>query len=195
MNDIQKKIQEELKNLQTSKVAKQTDAQLYRGDFLANMAKEQATDPAWLEANKEGAEKRTHDINWQQNHKAALDRINGDEAVSVKRNKKIKEVTSSAEWKNNQLEGCRTKRANNPNWKSNIKKGFEKLKDDPNYIETRKKVAAKLTGNDDFRNSVKEGVKDRWLKEENLTACPHCGKTVDNANYKRWHGDKCKSKP
>lgn len=27
------------------------------------------------------------------------------------------------------------------------------------------------------------------------TVCPHCSKTVDNSNYKRWHGDNCKSKP
>lgn len=26
------------------------------------------------------------------------------------------------------------------------------------------------------------------------TTCPHCDKTVDNSNYKRWHGDKCKAK-
>lgn len=30
-------------------------------------------------------------------------------------------------------------------------------------------------------------------KNRSKKTCPHCGKTLDSANYGRWHGDKCKS--
>lgn len=28
-----------------------------------------------------------------------------------------------------------------------------------------------------------------------VMTCPHCGKTANGPNYKRWHGDNCKLKP
>ena len=190
MNDIQKKIQEELKNLQSSKVATQTDAQLARGDFLSNLAKEQVNDPAWKEANKEGAEKRKHDKNWQQNHRQALDKINKDESVSKKRNKRIKEVSSTEEWKANQLKGTHTKRANNENWKKNVRAGAQKREDSNTF--NRKELNQEVLATDKWKIAQKQGSANRLKKPENLTTCPYCKKLVDNANYKRWHGDNCK---
>ena len=191
-DDIQKKIREELAKVSNSKFATQTDAQLARGDFLSNLAKEQVNDPVWQEANKEGAKKRKEDSVWQQNHKHALDKINKDDTISKKRNKKIKEVTSSDEWKKNQLHGTRTTRAKNEDWQKNVRAGAQKREDADNF--NRKELNQEVMATDKWKIAQKQGSANRLKNPENLTTCPHCKKLVDNANYKRWHGDNCKIK-
>lgn len=55
---------------------------------------------------------------------------------------------------------------------------------------------------DDIRKFVKPGelqsyLDAGWIRncpayERTVLTCPHCSKNIDNANYKRWHGDNCK---
>lgn len=190
MKDNQKKIREELAKANESKFAKQTDAELSRGEFLSNLAKDQVNDPIWQEANKLGASKRKEDSSWQRNHKKALDKINSDEEISKKRNKRIKEISSTEEWKSNQLKGTQTKRANNESWQKNVRAGAQKREDANTF--NRKELNKKVLASEQWKIAQKQGAANRLKKEENLTTCPHCKKLVDNANYKRWHGDNCK---
>jgi hypothetical protein len=32
------------------------------------------------------------------------------------------------------------------------------------------------------------------IQANKICTCPHCGKTIQGINYKRWHGDNCKAK-
>lgn len=104
----------------------------------------------------------------------------------------IKKKTKTKEWKDNQLKGARTIRANGT-WNINVRKGAQKREDENTF--DRKALNKKVIASKKWRDAVKQGMKDRWNKPENLTKCPHCGKLCDNANYKRWHGDNCKQAP
>jgi hypothetical protein len=105
----------------------------------------------------------------------------------------IQAKTQTDEWKENQLHGTRTVRASNTNWQKNVRDGAQKREnaDSFNRLELNRKVMQ----TEKWRKAQKEGSANRLSKPENLTECPHCDKVVDNANYKRWHGDNCKSKP
>lgn len=105
----------------------------------------------------------------------------------------IKKTSQSDEWKANQLEGTRTKRANNVNWQKNVVAGATKREQNMGK-ERRTELNRTIMASEKWKNAHAESMKDRWTNEENLTTCPHCGKKVDNANYKRWHGDNCKHK-
>ena len=106
----------------------------------------------------------------------------------------IQKKVQTTEWQTNQLNGTRTIRANNTNWQKNVRSGAQKREDDPEFKIRRKELNGNQQNNSRWLEGVRAGMKDRWVKEENLSTCPHCNKKVDNANYKRWHGDKCKSK-
>ncbi len=108
--------------------------------------------------------------------------------------KGIQEKTKTEDWKNNQLHGTRTIRADNINWQINVRTGAQKREDDPDFKIRRKELNGNQQNNPKWLDGVRAGMKNRWVKEENLSTCPHCGKKIDNANYKRWHGDKCKLK-
>jgi hypothetical protein len=58
--------------------------------------------------------------------------------------------------------------------------------------ETKKKISESKKG------KPRDAETKRKLSEARKNApkltCPHCGKQADSANYKRWHGDNCKSK-
>lgn len=103
----------------------------------------------------------------------------------------IQKKTKTKEWKENQLHGIRTIRANS-SWKENVKKGALKREHENTF--DRKALNNKLSKSKKWLNAIKEGMKDRWEKPQNLSTCPHCGKKCDNANYKKWHGDNCKFK-
>jgi hypothetical protein len=146
----------------------------------------------WQEANLEGAEKRVNDPHWQANHREVLDHINSDPTICQKRLDRIQEVTSTKEWKEAQLNGIRNIRDNNPDWAANISAGHEKLRQTDEYWKQREEVGNKLKNDPNHGKAVKEGVKDRWNKPENLSDCPHCGMIdIDNANYALKHGDRC----
>lgn len=46
-----------------------------------------------------------------------------------------------------------------------------------------------LLGPEMNRRNLKNGKHCSQIKKE----CPHCNKTIDIANYARWHGDRCKA--
>jgi len=106
----------------------------------------------------------------------------------------IRKKTQTEEWKEHQLQGIHNIRANNPEWQKNVKAGARKREDDPEFKKVRKAINGAQASNPKWIEGIKNGMKDRWNKEENLSTCPHCNKTTDNANYKRWHGDNCKNK-
>lgn len=105
----------------------------------------------------------------------------------------IQEVSQTDEWKENQLHGTRTVRANNSQWQKNVKLGATKREQNMGK-QKRLKVNRDTMATPEWKKAQKEGSQNRYLKEENFTTCPHCGKEVDNANYKRWHGNNCKHK-
>ena len=64
-------------------------------------------------------------------------------------------------------------------------------------IKTKKhqSKAGKIAGN----KNVESGHWSNLLKEQHKKlkiehTCPHCNKTLSGLNYRRWHGDNCKSK-
>jgi hypothetical protein len=94
-------------------------------------------------------------------------------------------------WAENMLRGMYEIRDINPEWRDNISKGRKawlKTEEGQRHI---KKVRDGQTGNPEFNKACKEGNKTRWLKEDNLSTCPHCNARVDNANYNKHHGDSC----
>lgn len=101
----------------------------------------------------------------------------------------IKKKVQTQEWKINQLHGTRTIRANGT-WKENVKKGALKREQENTF--DRKALNKQLSKTKKWQDSIKKGMKERWNKPKNLTTCQHCGKTYDNANFKKWHGDNCK---
>lgn len=47
-----------------------------------------------------------------------------------------------------------------------------------------------------FSEESKQKMSDSQLKSRKIkSTCPHCGKSVDRANYSKWHGDNCKMSP
>jgi hypothetical protein len=104
----------------------------------------------------------------------------------------IREKSQTDEWKENQLHGTRTTRANNKNWQKNVRTGAQKREDADSF--NRLELNRKVMQTEKWRKAQKEGSANRLSKPENLTECPHCLKLVDNANFKRWHGDNCKHK-
>lgn len=106
--------------------------------------------------------------------------------------KGIQQKTKTKEWKKNQLNGTRKIRANNPEWKQNVALGAYKREE--NLGEKRLTINRETMASKKWKKAQKLGCQQRSLNEDNFTMCPHCGKIVDNANYKRWHGDNCKLK-
>lgn len=104
----------------------------------------------------------------------------------------IQKKTKTKTWKQNQLKGIKTIRANG-SWKQNVKKGATKRERENKF--DRKALNTKLSKSENWLKAIKKGMKDRWEKPKNLSTCIHCGKTCDNANYKKWHGDNCKKSP
>jgi HNH endonuclease len=51
-----------------------------------------------------------------------------------------------------------------------------------------------LLGGEIQRKSAYKRLSNNNHPSQIKTKCPHCGKSVDIGNYKRWHGDKCKWK-
>lgn len=43
-----------------------------------------------------------------------------------------------------------------------------------------------------YSSECPPGCSEGQMKTITLVSCPHCSKSVDSANYKRWHGDRCK---
>jgi len=43
------------------------------------------------------------------------------------------------------------------------------------------------------RKNAKERLENGTHPSQIKKTCPHCGKEIDIGNYKRWHGDRCKS--
>lgn len=43
-----------------------------------------------------------------------------------------------------------------------------------------------------YTESCPPGCSEGMIKTITLIVCHHCDKSVDSANYKRWHGEKCK---
>lgn len=47
-----------------------------------------------------------------------------------------------------------------------------------------------------FSEESKRKMSNSHLKQrESKIVCPHCGKSVDGANFSKWHGDNCKLSP
>ena len=56
--------------------------------------------------------------------------------------------------------------------------------------EAKRNMSEALKGrkfSKDWKYKLSEAAQNRQK-----TPCPHCGKVVDPANMKRWHGDNCK---
>ena len=51
-----------------------------------------------------------------------------------------------------------------------------------------------LLGGEIQRKSAYKRLSNNNHPSQIKMKCPHCDKIVDSANYKRWHGDKCKMK-
>lgn len=76
----------------------------------------------------------------------------------------------------------------------------------PQTLETKLKISASMKGRPAQNKGKKQkhkiridnpklGIVDSKLKGRvrPKLQCPHCGKLIDEANYHRYHGDKCKS--
>jgi hypothetical protein len=171
-----------------------TPQQLQKSARCSLASRIKAADPKWIEATKKGASQRSKNPQWIANNVLAVTKLSQDKNWKQAQQEGIQEKTKTQEWKNNQLQGTRTIRANNINWQKNVKAGAQKREDNPEFKILRKELNGNQQNNPKWLEGVRAGMKDRWAKEENLSTCPHCGKKVDNANYKRWHGDKCKLK-
>ncbi len=125
-------------------------------------------DTKWKETKgKEGHEKRVKNTNQET------------------RGKNISNTKLSTEWKETKGKIANKKRSdtmNNIEWKETIgKEGHKKRVENVNYKNIGKKISE--TRND-----------PEW-KEKNKKTCPHCLRKIPNANFTRFHGDKCKSNP
>ena len=107
--------------------------------------------------------------------------------------KGMDEKSYTDEWRLNQLSGTRTIRANNQEWQQNVRAGAT-LREQNMGKQRRTELNREVMATEKWKKAHGAAMQDRWNKEENLSTCPHCGKIVDNANYKRWHGDNCKHK-
>lgn len=70
----------------------------------------------------------------------------------------------------------------------------------PRDIETKMKISAVMKGRP-AHNKGKKQVHKKHKARSDLKGkvrpkieCPYCGRHIDEANYHRYHGDKCKSK-
>ena len=171
-----------------------TPQQLQKSARCSIASRIKAADPKWIEATKKGSQRRSQNPNWISNNLSAVQKLAEDKNWKQSQLEGIQQKTKTEEWKKNQLHGTRTVRANNTNWQQNVKAGAQKREDDPEFKIRRKELNGNQQNNPKWLEGIRVGMKNRWTKEDNLSTCPHCGKKVDNANYKRWHGDKCKLK-
>ena len=80
----------------------------------------------------------------------------------------------------------------------------------PRNVETKMKISSTMRGRSAHNKGKKQVHKKHKprcdsprssINESKLKGrvrpkiqCPHCGRYIDEANYHRYHGDKCKSK-
>lgn len=123
--------------------------------------------------------------------KYGVDNVMKDEEISKKCHEKRKKTIKERYGVDNVMEvQCIKEKMistiNSSEWNEKIGNGMrekqQKVKDSEEWkTKTGKKI--------------KETKSSLEWKNKNSTVCEHCLKTVDNTNYKRWHGDYCKKNP
>lgn len=156
---------------------------------VANAKK--AEDPDWQKATKEGAKKRSKDPNWKKKNTQATRKLAKSQNWKIAQKQGIQKSVKTEEWKNNHKQGIKQRK--NTDWVENVKRGAIKREQQNTF--NRKELNRKTFASKKWQDAMKRGMKDRWDKPKNLSTCPHCGKTCDNANYKKWHGNNCKKAP
>lgn len=64
----------------------------------------------------------------------------------------------------------------------------------PESIEKMREAMTGRTFEDDHKSKISDALKKHNASLPPVT-CEHCGKTVADLSYKRWHGSRCKYKP
>lgn len=54
--------------------------------------------------------------------------------------------------------------------------------------------AANIVRSDEYKAKMSDVIKSKSAKIHKKVECPHCGKSMNRSNLKRWHGDNCKNK-
>lgn len=95
----------------------------------------------------------------------------------------------SEEWKEN-LSNSVSNTRNNPEWKATIGASAvekdKKIKNDPKWREEVGKPSWEIGA----KKQSETKLNKEWIVNHQIV-CEHCSKSVDTANYKRWHGNNC----
>ncbi len=176
MNDINKKIQEELQNLKNSKVAKRTDKQLAASDTFSSQMSERMRDPAYVKKVSEGNRKKAQNPDWQKKNREILKQRHNNpewlEKMQALGEKKSNDPEFQAK-----MDSINKEKAKDPNWRKATKKGAQKRSKKKSWKEANKK-ANRDTKKIEHQKQFVTGRNSSLYKGDYIGTCIATGKEI-----------------